>query len=174
MTPLGHFSISFLIGKSSKRLVLPAVILGGLLPDIDFILLPFACFNQVHRVVTHNLLFVSLAAFLLAAIWKGEEGKLSLFWGALLGGVLHLFVDSCLDGNASNGIGIVLFWPFSGEFFSPLNLLSPKGCDLGWSEPLAFLRASLRDFIPELPFWGLAALLFIKDRITKMRRLQIF
>ena len=169
MTPLGHLSVSFLLGKSSRKLVVPALILGGLLPDIDFILLPFAFFNQVHRVLTHNLLFVSTAALLSAYLWRSQKNTRLIFLCVLLGGVLHLFVDSCLDGNASNGIGITLLWPFSGEFFSPLNLLSPRGTAVGWAKPIVFLRSSLGDVIPELPFWGAAVLLFTREVMATMK-----
>lgn len=155
MTPAGHIAISYLTGRTFKQLHLPAIIIGGWLPDLDFLLLPFSGFNQWHRTLTHNLLFLGLAACL--SLVSRHTRYSRVFLSLLLGGVLHLFFDSCLDTNPSNGIGVALFWPFSAQYFSPFNLLSPAANHLNWMTPLAFIRSSWPVIFVELPLWGIAA-----------------
>jgi membrane-bound metal-dependent hydrolase YbcI (DUF457 family) len=160
MTPLGHLSVSYLAGKTSKSISLPAIIIGGILPDIDFLFLPFSWFNQFHRVITHNLLFIGLVAIIGAFInLSGQKRRVTL--SLLLGGALHLFVDSCLDSNPSNGIGIALLWPVYGGFFSPFNLFHPVETHGGWTEPIAFMTSSMRGILLEIPFYVLAAIVFL-------------
>src|SRR5215471_10447848 len=102
MTPVGHAAVSFLAGKYF-RLSMTALIVGGIAPDLDFLLLPFAGFNMWHRVITHNVFFVLVVAGLLACAAGKERARVAL--AAVFGGGLHLLVDSMLDSNPSNGIG---------------------------------------------------------------------
>ena len=112
MSPPGHAAVSYLLGRGAPWLSLPAVMVGGLLPDIDFLLLPFPWFNQIHRVATHNLWFVLIGACVGAGISQGRR-RGPVFGGMLLGGLLHLLVDATMDSNPTNGIGVALFWPLS-------------------------------------------------------------
>ena len=162
MTPLGHFSVSYLIGKTSRKIHFPAILVGGILPDIDFVFIFFPWFNHVHRVMTHNLLFLCIAALLGTSF--GSRQKRMVFLSLLLGGVLHLFVDSCLDSNPSNGIGVALFWPFYEGFFSPFNFLQIAENQVGWEDPIALIRSSIWGIVWEVPVWGIAVITFLKCR----------
>jgi membrane-bound metal-dependent hydrolase YbcI (DUF457 family) len=169
MLPPGHLAVSYLVGKLLRQLwrqpVLMATIVGGLAPDIDFILLPFTFFNQVHRLLTHNIGFISLLALLLT-LRKPQAQRWPTFIGAWLGGALHLLIDACFDTNPSNGLGVPVLWPFSGQYFSPINLTPPPPTGitttLGWQAPLAMLQTSLGTILWELPFYGLAIFVFLK------------
>ena len=130
MTPIGHLSVSYISGKSIKNISLPAIIIGGVLPDIDFVFIFFDWFNKYHHVITHNILFISFATLFGSYIVSKSPMKLvalSLFLGALL----HLLVDSCMDNNPTNGIGVAFLWPFYDELFSPFNILSAAGYKAG-------------------------------------------
>ena len=121
MTPIGHLAVSYLVSRGGPRLSRPACLLGGPLPDVEFVFLFMPWFNQYHRLLTHNLLFVCLVALLGAILWR----RRSIITGAslLLCGALHLFVDSIMDTNPGNGIGVAWFWPFSDAVLSPFNLM---------------------------------------------------
>ena len=163
MTPLGHLSVSIVTGHSLKRLCLPALIVGGVLPDIDFIFILSDFFNQVHRVITHNLFFIILASLVSMIIVAGEK-KRSVGISILIGGALHLFIDSCMDNNPSNGIGIALFWPLSEDFFSPFNLLSLTASSHGWNEPLKMFKTIVPNMLYEVPFYFMAAFHMLRQR----------
>jgi membrane-bound metal-dependent hydrolase YbcI (DUF457 family) len=135
---------------------LPHLVVGGLAPDIDFLLLPLAAFNTLHRSLTHNLFFVVVTALLLALFSKSGLSK--VFMSALLGGLGHLLVDSVFDSNPGNGVGVAVFWPFSGVFFSPFNL-TPGVCP-GWSTPIAAVRCNASLLFWEAPFYLSAFLLW--------------
>lgn len=166
MTPAGHLAISYTLGKTSKKIVLPAIIIGGLSPDIDFILLPFKFFNHYHRVITHNILFILFFSFLLLLLFK-KQPKLPVFLSAFIGGLIHLFIDSVLDNNPSNGIGIAWLWPFIRNIYAPFNLISPdKYVDNGWSNLNEMVRDSLKLIIIEIPFILLALFLFYKNKLN--------
>ncbi len=166
MSPIGHLSISYLVGKTTKGICLWAILLGGVLPDIDFILLPFPFFNQVHRLVTHNFLFVGLSALSIGT-WgakRDKKYKAILSFSLFLGGLLHLFLDSCFDSNPSNGLGVALFWPFDDRYFSPFNLLQANESTVGWSQPVEMIRLSLSELMMELPFSLMAVVIWLKGR----------
>ncbi len=161
MTPAGHFSASYITGKSSSYFSLPAIVMGGVLPDIDFIFLFFDWFNQVHRLISHNLLFIILASFIAAALGAtGRKGTigLSLFMGAFM----HLMIDSVMDNNPSNGLGIALMWPFSETFFSPFNLLELSANPSGWNEPLKMIKTLVPSLLFEIPLYVMATFLYFK------------
>ena len=165
MTPAGHLSISYISGRSIKSISISAVLIGAVLPDLDFIFIFFEWFNQVHRVITHNILFiclVSIAGLLLAP--TGRKGAVGM--GLFIGGIMHLFVDSVMDNNPSNGVGIALFWPFSNEFFSPFNVLEVQH-KFGWDEPFKMLRSLVPTMLYELPFYLAALFLFFREKMKR-------
>lgn len=170
MTPLGHVSVSYLLGEMSRwrpfratcaKISLPAVLIGGVILDVDFVFLPFPWFNDIHRVVTHNLFFILLGSLAAGALAAAERRAAAV--GFLLGGLLHLLVDSCLDANPSNGIGVAILWPLTGEVFSPFNLVEPIA-GASWSQPAALAAASLRGLLWEVPFIAAAVILFARRR----------
>ena len=163
MTPIGHLSISYISGKSIRNISLPAMIIGGILPDIDFVFIFFDWFNQYHHMVTHNLLFISFAAIFGFFAGDGTRKKVvasSLFLGVFL----HVFVDSCMDNNPTNGIGVAWLWPFYDGFFSPFNILSPSGNKAGWGEPVRMIKPMLLVVLYEVPFYIISIFLLLKSR----------
>ena len=166
MTPLGHLAVSYSAGRVEKR-ALPYVIVGGLAPDVDFLLIGLPSFNALHRLLTHNLFFIGLVA---AACWlfavRTQGPKRAAFYGALLGGFGHLLIDAVLDSNATNGVGVAALWPLSERFFSPFNL-APQTCP-GWETPLKAVFCNLPLILWELPFYLLAALFWW--RVTRKAR----
>jgi membrane-bound metal-dependent hydrolase YbcI (DUF457 family) len=170
MSPPGHAAVSYLLGRAVPWLSLPAVLVGGVLPDVDFVLLPFSWFNRIHRVATHNLWFVLAVAIVGLAFAKNGR-RSPVFLGLLIGGLLHLLVDSCMDSNPTNGLGVALFWPLSDAFYSPFNLVSINNDGTNWSDPLAmgwrFLKQGL---IWELPIYTLALWLWWQRHRERVRR----
>lgn len=82
------------------------LLLGGILPDIDF-LLDWTLGYDTHRTFTHNFLFVIFAALLAYIIFSilkhPEKRQFALFLGS--GILTHLFLDSFF------GTGVPLLWP---------------------------------------------------------------
>lgn len=129
---LGHIVGAWLSGKgyevlSKKKISHYAwffLILGGLLPDADF-LLDWIFGYDSHRTFTHSLLFLVLApllAYLLFSILKNsEKKKFAIFLG--LGILTHLFLDSF------SSYGIPILWPKEGyfSFFSGFTPYLPEG-----------------------------------------------
>lgn len=163
MTPVGHASVTYILGNKLKKPLIGAFIIGGLLPDIDFILLPFSFFNALHRVVTHNVFFLVIVAALFFFFSKTDQWKIAMF--LLLGGCVHLFIDAVLDSNPSNGLGVAVFWPVSEWFFSPFNLFKNRTVAYTWEQPWLFLKAILPQLIIEVPFIVGAVYLFFKKRL---------
>ena len=163
MTPFGHLSVSYIPHKTFRNISLPALLIGGVLPDFDFLFIFFDWFNQAHRVVTHNIFFValiSLSGMFFAAKGRRKAVVSSLFMGM----ILHLLVDSCMDNNPTNGIGLALFWPLSGEYYSPFNLLHASERSVGWRDPVRMLRSLVPVMVYELPLYLLAGFLFFRER----------
>ena len=131
------------------------------MPDIDFIFIFFDWFNKYHHVITHNLFFISFAAFS-GTLVVPKSSKKRVGFSLLLGLLLHLAVDSCLDNNPSNGTGVALLWPFYGELFSLFNLLTPSGVEHGWKEPLKMIRPMLSVMLYELPFYAISVFLLLR------------
>lgn len=166
MTPFGHAAIGLVVARAHARLVPWLVALGGVLPDVDFVLVWAPQFNAWHRVITHNLAFVAIAS--LALGWPiAARRRLSVPLTVLaiaIGGVLHLVVDACMDGNSSNGIGIAILWPFDDRMWSPFNVLDAATSGPGWRDPLRALLGSARGLWWELPWIAAAVLLHVRDR----------
>jgi membrane-bound metal-dependent hydrolase YbcI (DUF457 family) len=163
MSPIGHVSASYLAGRVMKKVSMPALLIGGILPDIDFIFFKFSFFNDIHRLMTHNLLFV-FSAVLFIGLFTRKPYRLSIMSGLLIGGCLHLIADSIMDTNAANGIGIPLFWPFDSTFYSPFNLMQPENVSDGWNDPAAMFRLALQGLIYELPLCALAVIALLTKR----------
>ena len=160
MLPPGHTAIAYIAGKLTPRVSLAATLVGGLLPDIDICLVLWPHFNQIHRVVTHNLLFVSVAAVIASLLVKRRR---AVCLGMLWGGLLHLLADACFDTNPSNGIGVALLWPISHQYFSPINLLTPPDNPATWHQPLAMVKQALVSLWWEIPPGILALGLAFRD-----------
>ena len=163
MTPAGHLSVSYLVGRAWPRLPMRAFLIGGLLPDIEFLLFPLAGFNEFHRVLTHNIFFVSLAGLVAAAFVGGMMYTRLIFLAAMfIGGALHLLVDAIIDNNPTNGIGVALFWPVTDWMFCPFNLVSPTAA--GWNAPFEMVTHLWKSLMIEAPFYLAAVYLFYRGR----------
>lgn len=163
MTPVGHASVSYLLGHGIPWLPMGAVVIGGLAPDIDYILYLYPWFPSIHRVLTHNILFV-LAISLPALFLAGPGTRLRIASGLFIGGMLHLLADACLDNNPSNGIGVAILWPFSNVFFSPFNLLDPTVTSSWWPDVFPRRMNVLLGFAWDLPLIAAAGIIFFKRR----------
>lgn len=169
MTPFGHAAVGFVAGHSHRRLVAWHVALGSVLPDVDFALVWAPQFNAWHRVVTHDLLFVAVAA--VAVGWPLARRSTSpvapVIVALAVGGVLHLLVDACMDTNASNGIGVALLWPFDDRMWSPFNVLDATDSGPGWADPARALVRSSASLLWELPWIAVAIALAVRGRRSR-------
>lgn len=169
MTPVGHASIGYLLATRSPRICVTAMVAGTLAPDIDFLLLGSAAFNELHRTATHSLLFVTLAgalAFLVAPAARRRTVSLSF----VLGGLTHLIIDACLDRNPSNGLGVAFLWPFVPEPIPLVNILEPTANALGWSEPIRMLPDVGLMLVFEAPLAMVALLVWLRRRSARENR----
>ncbi len=169
MTPVGHVAIGFVLGhpqRSWRRWAPWVCAIGAAFPDVDFVLVWSPHFNAWHRVVTHNLVFVIASALVLT--WplahRFAAPRIGVAAMLVLGGLSHLLVDACLDANASNGIGVALWWPFDATMVSPVNLVEPGGDPRGWGDPRSALRAAAGGLAWELPWIAVALLLLLRRR----------
>ena len=111
MTPLGHLFVGFLVykllKKKYKKLSLGMVLLGSLLPDMDFIFVIFNSSLNAHRLFSHSLFFITALAVILGIWYSG--------FSFFIGGLLHLIFDTIFDFYAGNGLGVAWFWPIFKE-----------------------------------------------------------
>ncbi len=163
MTPIGHLSVSYISARSISRLSIPAVIIGGFVPDLDFLFIFFDWFNAYHHVTTHNIFYISLAA-LIGYLITEKQNKTVIALSLLMGGFLHLLVDSCMDNNPTNGVGVTLFWPLYEGHISPFNILTDSGVKAGWGEPLKMVKPMMIVVLYELPLYIISMILFMKRK----------
>lgn len=172
MSPLGHVAVGYLVGRTA-RTAAPAyawvAAAAAAFVDIDFVMLWSPHFNAWHRVVTHNLVFVVAVA--LVATWpvarRWSLSTAGVFIALVVGGLSHVLVDACLDTNASNGIGVALWWPISSTMVSPINLVSPDASATGWGDPGRAIAASAIELAFELPVVLVAAWVWWASRTTR-------
>ena len=160
-------SISYLSARTISGASIPAVIIGGIVPDLDFLFIYFDWFNKYHHVTTHNIFYIGIAAFI-AYLISDKENKMIVASSLLFGAMLHLLVDSCMDGNFSNGVGVTLLWPFYEGHFSPLNILTDSGVKAGWGEPLKMVKPMMIVVLYEVPFYILSVIILCKNRRTAL------
>jgi len=142
---------------------LPAVIAGGFLPDLDFLFVLFDWFNRYHHVTTHNVFYIGIAAFI-AYLIAEKQNKMIVALSVFLGALLHLLVDSCMDNNPSNGVGVALLWPFYNWHFSPFNILTYSGVNAGWGEPLKMVKPMMIVVLYEIPLYIVSVILLLKNK----------
>lgn len=158
MTPLGHAAVGFSSQLLDRRLSWRGLVVGAVILDIDFALFWSPHFNAIHRVITHNLLFVAILGLLAWVVGDRCRGGVVSF-SVVLGALTHLLVDSMLDGNPSNGIGVALFYPWSMRSFSPINLVQIEPDPPTWNELDRMIPAVLRGMAFEVPFCVISAVL---------------
>lgn len=173
MTPVGHLSASYLLSRLSRQSATP-VCVAGLAPDMDFLLLLVdpERFNDLHRVVTHNVFFVVLVTALLCLRWR----RPAMLATAFVSGLLHLLIDAVFDGNPSNGVGVAVVWPLSSQLWSPFNIfagwlaVSPAG----WADLSGAIHLALVSLAFECPLAVAALSLWLtRQRIASGAAAQI-
>ncbi len=109
-----HLVFAWLAGKGYEKIrkkelsntAWSLLLLGSLIPDIDFFL-DWTLGTEIHRTFTHSLLFViveSMMVYIIFTLMKNEEKKIfALAFG--VGICTHLFLDIFLSQ------GVPLFWP---------------------------------------------------------------
>ena len=120
------------------------LLLGGLLPDADFVL-DWTSGSDFHRTFTHSLLFlvlVPLAVYLIFKVLKHPEKKKFALWIGI-GIATHLFLDAFFS------YGVPLLWPvmWHFSFFHGIMYSVPSGSLLtGTAGELAFkLKLAILD-----------------------------
>ena len=112
MKPVTHLSIAYLtahaLDAAGARLNRRGLFLGCLLPDLDFLLLPFIPRFLSHRTAAHSLGWITL----MAALLRRRFG----FGSVWLGGLTHLVADELNSCDRRRG-----HWPRQMWLF-PLDL----------------------------------------------------
>jgi membrane-bound metal-dependent hydrolase YbcI (DUF457 family) len=168
MLPFGHLSVSYLSGTIFKKAPIPALLMGGILPDIDFLFINYPFFNHIHRLWTHNFLFILLAAVIIGGLFN-QPYRFKAISGLFIGGLLHLVIDACMDANPTNGIGVPFLWPFDSTCFSPFNLLKLSDSTSGWNDKIAMIKLSLYGLLYEIPLYIASLLVFVQKREKRIR-----
>ena len=108
MQPISHYSIAYLINKGLQAANLPinpdGLRWGSVLPDIDYLLVPFTSRFLAHRTVTHTPLWTAMVAVVMGRRWG--------FWSTWLGGLIHLAADELTSCNRRTGQRSRLMWRF--------------------------------------------------------------
>jgi membrane-bound metal-dependent hydrolase YbcI (DUF457 family) len=87
-------------GRCGLRVNLAGIVVGSIIPDIDFLLLaPFLGRARGHRTITHAPVFQVLLALALRRLG---------FWSVLVGQLAHSVADSRGPGKPS---GVAWLWP---------------------------------------------------------------
>lgn len=120
----GHMIGTWIAGKSSEFLSKRRIgnytwawlVLGGILPDADF-LIDFVLQSNFHRTFTHSFLFVIIIWFLAFILfWMLAERQAKRLAFALGAGVLvHLLIDFVSHQ------GVPFFWPLN-YYFAPFGI----------------------------------------------------
>lgn len=112
---LGHLVGAWFVGKIyepfSSQKISPYtwffLLLGGLLPDGDFIL-DWTTGSELHRTFTHSLAFIAMAVvitYIVFAVLHNREAK-AYSYAIAAGIATHLFLDI-----VTSSYGVPLFWP---------------------------------------------------------------
>ncbi len=128
MKLVGHVGAGVALIAIARQLELPidvwGVLLGGLLPDADFLLFVLWLGRvRGHRTITHSPAFLILLAWLL----RHRFG----FSSVLISGLVHSLLDDCHslldDYTLEHHEGIAWLWPLSLRRFSLLAVVSGHG-----------------------------------------------
>jgi len=117
MFPFEHLFGAWLVGLIIQRLAKINIsrlgwgllLLGGLLPDVDY-LFGFIFGENFHRLFTHSLVFVLVSFFVIYVILKMFDlEKESMYLP--IGVLVHIFLDLLIYP------GVLLFWPLGTWFW---------------------------------------------------------
>ena len=140
-----HLVFAWLVGKGYEKIgkkELPPtawilLLLGSLIPDVDF-LIDWTLETEVHRTLTHSLLFVIMGSLIIYAVFalmkSSEKRKLAFVFGA--GISTHLFLDMIFSQ------GVPLLWPSLLHFsFQGIHYFDPATPSFLNSSPEILRRA---------------------------------
>jgi membrane-bound metal-dependent hydrolase YbcI (DUF457 family) len=121
----GHIIGAWLFGKlieltTKKKISKNSwffLILGGILPDIDFIF-QIVFKTNLHRGITHSVFFAILISVIVYSIFKLIEDKKALNYALFLtlGILTHIFLDFL------SPTGVPLLWPYTKMFVPNISL----------------------------------------------------
>ncbi|MHA1915897.1 MAG: DUF4184 family protein [Promethearchaeota archaeon] len=174
ITPL-HYPVAWGLSKLNKRLVLPGLIVGSFIPDIEVPVL-FIFFNGVlpDHLILHSLIgaltigtiisilvTVILYPILASLIFRVDKMRIKevcrltpvLIFSCLLGNIFHILLD--IPMHPFNPV----FWPFIDPYaiIGPLVLAFSVGGDIG----LGFLYARILNYVI---MGGLMTAILVKSR----------
>jgi hypothetical protein len=115
LKPYTHLSIAYLVaealeaagGKVDRR----GMFVGSVLPDVDFVLLPFIPRILSHRTAVHSLSWITLAA-----AWLRHRFGFGSVW---LGGLTHLVADELNSCDRRHGHWPRQMWLFPFDIGRP-------------------------------------------------------
>ena len=121
----GHIIGAWLVGKAIELATERKIskntwfflIMGGILPDIDFIF-QFIFQTTLHRGITHGIFFATLIPIIVYSIFKLIKDKKALNYSLFLtiGIIVHIFLDFL------SPMGVPLLWPYAKMFIPNLSL----------------------------------------------------
>ena len=171
MTPIGHISVSFIASKIiSKKypIYLGYILVGGIIPDIDFLSYFFGHLNSFHRTYTHSIGFLMICLFIILLFNIYSKKLKIILLSFSIGFILHLLVDAGLDSNYSNGIGIPILWPLYDQYFYWFQYFIDdiqNVSSTSWENPLDFINSNVINILlVEVPFYIYAFYLFKKRK----------
>ena len=172
MTPFGHLSVSIIASKkipNKYSVSLGYIIIGGLIPDIDFLAYLFGNLNSFHRTYTHSIGFLMICLTIIFLLNRYNNQLKNILSSFSIGFMLHLIIDASLDSNYSNGIGIPMFLPFyDGYIYWFSSFIDTTGntvSQVSWNNPVQFVREKIfYILLIESPFYIYAIILLRKNR----------
>lgn len=175
--PIAHSLISAAVFVTYKRGLsirddlkgLALFAFAGLLPDIDFITVPFTGFGG-HRGVTHSFAFAFVATAILymvvSYIRQKKESRLWLF--LFIAMAIHPLCDFFTYDYLVERGGVMLFYPFSQSYFeSPVSIF--MGIELRYLETILSLH-TLQAVIREALLSGLVLVTAIYLKTGSLKR----
>ena len=161
-TPLAHSFCGFIFFPETQKHLFrnqiysaSFVVFFSTFPDYDYLIgLIKGDLMWGHRMVTHTFYFPLLIGMIVGIGAKCFQKKFLPFFAltaSLIG--IHILLDYfCVDFHPENGIGVPLFWPFSGKFYNfPCHPIATKM--MGEYPSLLFI--SLNDLYYMIIFAGL-------------------
>lgn len=145
-------------------------VFAGLLPDIDFVTVPFLGFGA-HRGVTHSLFFASVVTafiYLFIRVWRSST-KARLWLFLFIAMALHPVCDYFTYDYLVERGGVKLFYPVSNEYFeSPFPIF--MGIELRYLKTIFSLHTLLALLYETLVSGAVLAATLYMTRGTRLRK----
>lgn len=128
-TIISHPAVPLALALGLGRRVVPerlllAGIAASVVPDLDVVAFRLDISHAAdlgHRGLSHSLLFAVFVALVAACAFRAlRTTSTRAFWFVLVATASHGILDSLTNG----GLGVALFWPWSGErYFAPIRVI---------------------------------------------------